>query len=455
MRDLQPLRIVVLARFPAPGDVKTRLIPALGAEGAAALQRELTAHTLAWAGAALRETGGELEVRFAGGAEADIRQTCGPSFRYRPQGGGDLGARMLEAFEVAAAEGIGRALVIGSDCPGLDAQRLREASGMLAGHDLVLGPADDGGYYLIGLRAPEPRLFEDIAWGGAGVCRETLERARALRLRTALLAPLGDIDRPADLGLWRRERQRRPVLPAEARISIVIPTLDEAARIGPLLDRLAALAPAELIVADGGSRDATAQLARARGARLVESAAGRARQMNAGAAAAGGDVLMFLHADTELPASFARDVRAALSDPRCVAGAFVFALDAPGRRFRILERLVNWRARRFGLPYGDQALFVRADVFRGLGGFPEIAVMEDFELLRRLRRRGRIVLTPTAARTSARLWHGSGFMRVMLANQLTILAHLAGVPAHRSASLRRRLLGGVGRGPQRSAGRAG
>lgn len=420
------------------GAVKSRLVPALGAAGAAALQRELTAHALAWARAA---AGGAhaLEVRFTGGTVEDMRRTFGPAFDYLPQGKGDLGARMLAAFRSAADSGIGRTLVIGSDCPGLDADRLREAIGRLATHDVVLGPAHDGGYYLIGLRAPESRLFDGLGWGGATVCRNTVERARGLGLEVALLEPLADVDRPSDLRVWRRERRRRPPLPARARLSVIVPALDEAGRIGPLLDRLSR-SQAELIVADGGSRDATVRLAQAHGARVVASAPGRAQQMNAGAVSAEGDVLVFLHADTELPDRFENEVRAALADPRVAGGAFRFALDAPGRRYRMLERLVGWRARGLGLPYGDQALFVRADVFRGLGGFPEVELLEDVALVRAIRRRGRLVITRSAARTSARLWREAGFARVTIANLLTVLAYFAGVSTARIARARRRLL---------------
>lgn len=431
---------MLMTRAPVPGAVKTRLIPALGAAGAAALHREMTAHALAWARAALAGLPGDLEVRFTGGSVEDMRNCFGPVHRYIPQGGGDLGARMLQAFEAAACEGVERTVVIGSDCPALDADRMRQAFYRLANDDVVLGPANDGGYYLIGLRAPEPRLFTGIDWGSATVLDETLTRARAANLQVALLDVLTDVDEPADLAAWRAQRRSRPALANDVAISIVIPTLQENQRIGPLLERLTALTSAEIIVVDGGSRDSTVHTAQERGVKVVNSAAGRARQMNAGAAEAHGDLLLFLHADTSMPETFIADIRGAMRDPRVVAGAFLFALDAAERRFRLLESLVNWRSRRLRLPYGDQALFVRADVFRGLGGFPDVAVMEDFALVRRLKRRGRAVLTNTRATTSARLWRKSGFVRVTLVNQLTILAHLTGVPADRLAGWRQRLL---------------
>lgn len=450
-------KIALFTRLPAPGKAKTRMIPVLGAAGAAALQREMTAHALAWARASLDDTPTRLEVRFTGGAESDMRRCYGRASHYVPQGEGDLGMRMLAAFETAAREGITRTILIGSDCPGLDAGRLRTAIAKLADHDVVLGPARDGGYYLIGLGAPRPSLFEDIEWGSPSVLNVTLERARAAHLRVGLLDVLSDVDEPADLAVWREQRGRRPALAADATISVIVPTLDEAGRIGLLLEHLSTLSNAEIIVADGGSRDGTGLRVREFGAKLVTSSAGRAQQMNAGAVEAKGDILLFLHADTRLPDTFEQDIRSALHDPNVVAGAFRFALDATGRRFRALEWLVNWRSIRLSLPYGDQALFVRADVFRGLGGFPELAVMEDFEVVRRLKRRGRIVTVSTAARTSSRLWRRSGFVRVTLVNQLTILAHLAGMPADRLARWRRKLLarGSAPGHTGQSAGRTG
>lgn len=435
------MRIVLFTRVPVAGQVKTRLIPALGAAGAARLQHEMTMHALAWCLACARDLPAELEVRYTGGTEQDMRGACGGGFRCVPQGEGDLGARMLRACEAAARAGVMRMILIGSDCPAIDADRLRAAADSLEQRDLVLGPARDGGYYLIGMRVPQPELFEDMNWGESSVFTETLRRARAQNLQVAVLDVLSDIDEPADLTVWREQRRRRPVLAHDAPISVIVPALNEADRVGLLIEHLCSTrARAEIIVADGGSRDGTAQRARAGGARVVTGKPGRARQMNAGAAEACGDILVFLHADTLLPASWEHDVRRSLREPSAVAGAFRFALDGQERRFRLLEQLVNWRARRLKLPYGDQALFVRADVFRGLGGFPDLAVMEDFELVKALKRRGRLVSTGTQALTSARQWRTAGFVRATAVNQLTILGHLAGVPSERLARWRRRLL---------------
>lgn len=195
------------------------------------------------------------------------------------------------------------------------------------------------------------------------------------------------------------------------RLSIVLPALNEAAAIVPALERLARLAPrAERIVADGGSTDGTAELARA-WARVIAAPRGRARQMNAGASAAGGDWLLFLHVDTAPPENFTAEIARA-AQAGFQAGAF---------RLRIAGRhpllpLVAWgatlRTRWSGIAFGDQGLFVRADLFRARGGFPALPLMEDYAWTRDLRRAGiALYVSPLAVTTSGRRWDERGFWR--------------------------------------------
>jgi len=216
-------------------------------------------------------------------------------------------------------------------------------------------------------------------------------------------------------------------------ISVIVPALNEAKTIGPTLASLAGLAGLELIVVDGGSSDDTGARAEAAGARVIEAPAGRARQMNEGARAARGDILLFLHADTLLPPGFAGEVREALNRPGTAAGAFGLAIEAPGLGFRCLERLVRWRGRWLAMPYGDQALFLTAAMFDRVGRFADLPIMEDFELVGRLRRQGRIVLLPRQVRTSARRWRRLGLVRTTLVNQAIVLGYLGGIDPARLA----------------------
>ncbi|MCP4246149.1 MAG: glycosyltransferase family 2 protein [bacterium] len=213
---------------------------------------------------------------------------------------------------------------------------------------------------------------------------------------------------------------------APLRLSVIVPALNEQAVIEPTLRRLRPADVWEIIVVDGQSRDRTRKIARSLGARVVRSAPGRGRQLNAGAAAATGDTLLFLHADTLLPQGFQEHIAVTLATPGVVLGAFTFRLDASGRLFRIVERLVSWRCRLLALPYGDQGLFVRREAFRRLGGFPELKIMEDFAFVRRARRAGRVVVTRAPAVTSARRWTANGTVRTTLSNQVCALAFLAG-----------------------------
>ncbi|MHC4081034.1 MAG: TIGR04283 family arsenosugar biosynthesis glycosyltransferase [Planctomycetota bacterium] len=220
---------------------------------------------------------------------------------------------------------------------------------------------------------------------------------------------------------------------SEPRVSVVIPARNEASVIGAAIDRAGEEAHGEIIVADGGSTDGTAAVAEARGARVVGSEPGRGRQMNRGAAAATGDVLLFLHADTLLPAGYEKHVVSVLQQDGVSAGAFELSIDAPHRSLRVIERAVNWRSRLLGMPYGDQAIFVEAAMFRRAGGFPDVGAMEDFELVRRLRRSGRVAIAPAQVVTSARRWLGCGVWRTTALNQLCVAAYLMGVPADRIA----------------------
>lgn len=188
--------LILFTRYPRPGLAKTRLIPTLGPQGAAGLQRRMTEQTLRQAQAFSLRCGVRLEIHFAGGGPAAMRQWLGPH-PFLPQARGTVGERMAQAFMGAFAAGSTRTIIIGTDCPGLTADILHQAFVALASCDLVLGPAMDGGFYLIGLTEPRPFLFEDIAWGTSSVLKQTLVKAQALTV--SQLAPLHDIDRPEDL----------------------------------------------------------------------------------------------------------------------------------------------------------------------------------------------------------------------------------------------------------------
>jgi rSAM/selenodomain-associated transferase 2 len=199
-------------------------------------------------------------------------------------------------------------------------------------------------------------------------------------------------------------------------LSIVIPVLREARHLEQLLPELAARCPgAEVIVVDGGSEDDTATVVeRFPAVRLLTTARGRARQMNAGARAAGGDILLFLHADTRVPPGAEAAITGALADPRVVGGRFDVAFDNPAPTFRAIAAFMNARSRLTGISTGDQAIFVRHTVFERLGGYPDIPLMEDVALSRRLKRAGRLAPLRLRVTTAARKWEREGVARTVL-----------------------------------------
>jgi len=216
-----------------------------------------------------------------------------------------------------------------------------------------------------------------------------------------------------------------------ATISVIVPVLDEEARLGRRLAELAATPGlGEVLVVDGGSADSTVAIADTfSGVRLLSAARGRARQMNAGAAAAVGDVFLFLHADVSLPRDAAAWIVRTLADPRVVAGAFrtwTVPDGAPTRLGRVLH-LADIRSRVTRFPYGDQAIFVRRDAFARVGGFPDQPLMEDLELSRRLRRLGGIATVPAVVRVSGRRFVARPIRFTLIARTFPTLYRL-GVP---------------------------
>jgi len=212
-------------------------------------------------------------------------------------------------------------------------------------------------------------------------------------------------------------------------LSVVVPALDEAANLARLLPDLARTCPgAEVIVVDGGSRDGTAAaVAGLPGVRLLASARGRARQMNAGAREAGGDVLLFLHADTRLPEGAAAAIAAALAAPAVVGGRFDVRFDSPRRILRVVAWFMNARSRTTSICTGDQAIFVRRADFEAVGGYPDIPLMEDIELSRRLKARGRLAALRARVTTSARKWEREGPLRTIGLMWALRLLHFCGV----------------------------
>jgi rSAM/selenodomain-associated transferase 2 len=218
------------------------------------------------------------------------------------------------------------------------------------------------------------------------------------------------------------------------RLSVIIPTLDEETTLGPTLESVRRSAPgSEIVVVDGGSRDRTIEVAgSASGVRTLSAPRGRGSQMNAGAAVATGDVLLFLHADTRLPPDAGTLVASALADPQVVGGSFVLGFDSTHPILRLsslASRLnVTWAT------YGDQAFFLRRSTFEQLGGFAPLPLFEDVDLQSRIRRLGRCVKIRRPVITSARRFLRVGVVRQQARNGLLLAAYHLGVSPARLAA---------------------
>ena len=227
-------------------------------------------------------------------------------------------------------------------------------------------------------------------------------------------------------------------------ISIVIPTLNESVYLADTLQSIfdAISNPIQIIVVDGGSVDNTVEIATKFGVQVLLCGNGRSYQMNAGAAVATGDILMFLHGDTLVPIGFDRWVEECVNLPKSslpkerkqeqsIAGAFNLKINSDRSGLRWVEWGVKVRSKFFNLPYGDQALFLKASTFHELGGFPELPIMEDFVFVRSLLKHGKITIVPAAVTTSARRWEQQGIFKTTIINQIMILGYYLGISPDR------------------------
>ncbi len=415
--------LCILTKYPVPGEAKTRLIPALGAEDAARLHRRLTEHIVAIA----RKVNCTVVICCAGEKMKKFRAWLGNDLIYVPQAKGNLGSRLCYGFQWAFKNGFQRVIAIGADIPDISGDILREAFQGLDTRETVLGPAEDGGYYLLGMRNLHPEIFRNIDWGTENVARQTKEAIGRMELSLLELPVLTDIDCPDDLKKIYQVKKYSDILAHPTEISVIIPTLNEENEIAQTLEHAQKAENIEIIVADGGSTDKTIKIARQFDVRVLEVPGGRARQMNAGAAHAQGRILLFLHADTQLPGNYAEKIRKTMESPHVVAGAFRFSTEDDRPLMRLMEWGTNLRARYLRMPYGDQGLFLEKRIFDEMNGYQQLPIMEDFEIIRRLGKRGTLKILPDKVITSARRWKEYGILCTMCINQVVVLGFLAGI----------------------------
>jgi rSAM/selenodomain-associated transferase 2/rSAM/selenodomain-associated transferase 1 len=432
--------LLIFARLPKTGTNKTRLIPAIGAEAATQVYIHLINRTLNAVRRLAVECSCQVTMCFTGGTLDEAIAAFGDDISYREQVGTSLGDRLQHATRLAFRDGAKRVVVIGTDCPSATADDLKTAFDHLANHDVVIGPASDGGYYLIGMNADHCSLFANVDWSTSVVFEQTIQKAQLLGLSVAQMRMLPDVDNPEDLLPLRHCLQGTtlPFSTQAGKLTVVIPTLNEEANLPSTLRSVGeASDDLEVIVVDAGSNDQTVAIAQQHGCKVFNGTPGRANQMNAGAAIASGEQLLFLHGDTQLPEGYRQEIRRVLALP-VVCGAFPLAIHANGFALRMIEAGVSFRSQVLQMPYGDQALFFRSADFYLQNGFKPMAIMEDYDLVVRIRKTGKIGFANKPVSTSARRWIKRGIFRTTVVNQICLTAYHLGFSDKTIARLYRR-----------------
>jgi uncharacterized protein len=432
--------ICVFAKPPVPGGVKTRLVPLLGSRYAAELAKAFLHDTWAsvssrpWAKPVLASTEDGIQDFLPGPVEIWL------------QGEGDLGAR-LENISRRALSDHSYVIAIGADSPGLPVKYLEQAREGLTRADAVIGPSEDGGFYLLGLRKCPTGLLSGIPWSAPTTCLETIAKLQAAGLTVYILDDWFDVDTPQDLErlstlittkqieahetkhflethTWRWVRTK-PI-----RCSVVIPTLNERQFLPQTLRALAEHQWIhEVIVADAGSTDGTPEwLAAQNFAHVVDAPAGKGNQINRGAQAASGDVLLILHADCQLPPDAGERIARALQLQSVAGGCFEVRFNASRpRSLKLVAAGINFRCRVTKAATGDQGIFVRRRIFELVGGCPYWPLFEDVDLVRRIKKVGRFAVLRSQLLVSPRRHLARGVFRTVLLVYALRLAFWLGV----------------------------
>lgn len=375
--------IILFTRVPAAGKTKTRMMPHL-TPGQCAMLHACFLRDIA---AECRKCGADLIVSYTpdGGAER-LRKILGRQMEYVPQKGENLGERMFNAISETLLRGYDACLLVGTDVPELRENHLKKAFWVLQDKDTAFGKTADGGYYLIGMKQPLKEAFGLDAYGHERVFEETLRALGDAGLTAGFTDTLYDMDTVQDLrGLRSRMRRDETLrrshtgrfLEKTARISIIVPVYNERKTIEAIQKQLWPLKEqCEILFVDGGSTDGTPGMVWPEFT-LLSSEKGRARQMNLGAEKSSGDILFFLHCDSEIPKKPLEEIRRVMKNHR--AGCFGIAFHSRNFFMFTCRVISNHRVKDRRVMFGDQGIFVERELFFEAGEFPELPIMEDYQ----------------------------------------------------------------------------
>lgn len=416
---MHPSALIYFIKAPIKGKVKTRLAKSIGDEEATAFYLHCVEKLLQLK--APPEC--DIFIAYDDVDEKISLPTCLENKNLFYQTKGDLGVRMHDAFAHVFALNYQSAILVGSDIPKIDETILKDSITLLSTSDALLSPTLDGGYYLIGFHAKTftCKAFENIIYSQDDVFNKTLEQLKPLHVKQGKM--LRDIDTIDDLKAYDKNFCAFP------RISVIIPVYHEDETLLKTIDTLRQNAKEndfEIIVVDTHERTTIDAFPLLHVRMGISKKKGRAHQMNEGALMAKGDKILFLHADTLVPKHWDEHVKNGSE-----VGAFRLGIHSPKRIFRVIETLANWRTSCTHIPYGDQGQFFQTSFFRELGGYAPIPLMEDIDMMKRTKKKGKkITLLDERVLTSARRWEKEGFVYTTLRNRLFSLLYFMGVSPH-------------------------
>lgn len=384
--------VIVFTRVPIPGQTKTRMMPYFSPEECAKLHENF-----------LKDIAQECEK-----VNADIFVCYTPEkgkayleklFRkakeYISQTGEGLGERMYQAIEYVLEKGYDSCVLIGTDIPELKCSDLEYAFRLLDVNDVVFGPTVDEGYYLVGMKRPVCEVFEKKTYGTGNVLEQTVQPLQEMGLTIGYVRRLQDMDDRDDITAYRSRMRRQKLLQnthtgryllKKQKISIIVPIYNEETTIEKLQEQLENLqGKCEIILVDGGSTDATLSMIRP-GFKVLHSEKGRANQMNLGAKESTGDILFFLHSDSELPKRPLEEIKAVIKDHE--AGCFGIAFNSRQFFMWTCRVISNHRIKDRKVMFGDQGIFITRELFFKAGMFPALPIMEDYQFSLTLKEMG-------------------------------------------------------------------
>ncbi len=386
--------IIIFTRVPMPGKTKTRMMPLLSPRQCAKLHicflKDIRKEC--------EKCFGDIFVCYTPDEDVQkkyLEKILGKQRGYFPQRGEHLGERMFRAFETVFAKGYEECILIGTDVPELRSDDLNRAFDVLKTQDVVFGKTHDGGYYLVGMKKARREVFGLGQYGHGAVLEDTIKALYQAGITVGYTKKHWDMDTPLDLKEYRKRmrvskegkqtetgRYAAGITP----VSIIIPVYNEEKGIVKFQEQLKELqGKCEILFVDGGSTDRTLELIEP-GYTVIRSEKGRGKQMNAGARESCGDILFFLHCDSQLPPRPLAEIRRVMRDHQ--AGCFGIAFHS--RNFFMLTCRVisNHRIKDRKVMFGDQGIFVDRELFFEAGMFPEIPIMEDYQFSLTLKEKG-------------------------------------------------------------------